>query len=191
MARCRSLASAALAGIVLAGCRDSRAAEPRHASRAAEQRPAASAATRGDSSSAARPDTLRANGSLVLHPEYLQPNFARPGGVELRNPYEGQASAIATGEKLFVGYNCADCHGAGGSGAMGPSLADGRWHFGGSAGAIYESIAQGRPEGMPAWGSLLAPNQVWQLVAYLQSLEKGKNLSTENFTGQTVERTGH
>jgi cytochrome c oxidase cbb3-type subunit 3 len=74
---------------------------------------------------------------------------------------------------------------------MGPSLADGRWHFGGSPGAIYESIAQGRPEGMPAWGSLLGADQVWRLVSYVQSLEKGKNPTTENFTGETVERTGH
>ena len=36
------------------------------------------------------------------------------------------------GGKINISYNCLDCHGAEGSGAMGPSLADGRWHFGGN-----------------------------------------------------------
>ena len=44
---------------------------------------------------------------------------------------------------------------------------------------------------MPAWGSLIGSDQVWMLVAYVQSLERGKNVTTENFTGQTVERSGH
>ena len=129
---------------------------------------------------------------FVSHPEHIQPGMvAVPAGLQLRNPYEGDAKAIATGAKLFVAYNCVDCHGADGSGAMGPSLADGRWHFGGASPEVFESIYQGRPEGMPAWGSLISPDQIWMLVSYLHSLEKGKNVTTENFSGQTVERTGH
>jgi mono/diheme cytochrome c family protein len=181
MSGCRRLAIV-LASLAPAACADSRAAEPPRAQ-------AAGTNTRQDS--AARSDTLRGSARLVLHPEHLQPNLVRPVGLELRNPYEGQAAAVATGAKLFVGYNCVDCHGVDGSGAMGPSLADGRWHFGGSAGAVYESIAQGRPDGMPAWGSLLPPDQIWRLVSYVQSLEQGKNVTTENFTGGTIERSGH
>lgn len=129
---------------------------------------------------------------FVSHPEYIQPGMVHvPTGLVLRNPYEGDAKAIATGAKLFVSYNCVDCHGADGSGAMGPSLADGRWHFGGASPEVFESIYQGRPEGMPAWGSLISPDQIWMLVSYLHSLEKGKDVTTENFSGQTVERTGH
>ena len=179
MYSCRRVAIA-LAALALGACADSRAAEP------PRQQPA-----RADSTGARASDSLRGSARLVLHPEHLQPNLVRPVGLELRNPYEGQADAVAQGAKLFVGYNCVDCHGVDGSGAMGPSLADGRWHFGGSAGAVYESIAQGRPDGMPAWGSLLPPDQVWKLVSYVKSLESGKNVTTENFTGQTVERSGH
>ena len=109
----------------------------------------------------------------------------------LRNPYAGSAGAVANGAKLFVSYNCIDCHGADGSGAMGPSLADGRWHFGGTDAELFESIYQGRPEGMPAWGSLIEPGQIWVLVSYVQSLQQGKNVTTEDFTGKTIERTGH
>jgi cytochrome c oxidase cbb3-type subunit 3 len=141
------------------------------------------------------PAAPRAGGDLagrfVVHPEHIQPGQGTPRGTELRNPYEGNAAVAATGAKLFVAYNCVDCHGADGSGAMGPSLADGRWHFGGSPGEVFESIYQGRPEGMPAWGSLITPDQVWVLVTYVRSLQVGKDVTTENFTGQTVERTGH
>jgi mono/diheme cytochrome c family protein len=130
--------------------------------------------------------------AFVTHPEHIRPALAhaRPGLV-LRNPYAGDERARADGARLFVAYNCVDCHGADGSGAMGPSLADGRWHFGGTDAEVYESIYQGRPEGMPAWGALIAPDQVWRLVTYVQSLGTGRNPSTENFTGRTIERTGH
>ena len=128
---------------------------------------------------------------FVVHPEHLRPAQMPPRGVVLRNPYAGNASAIATGAKLFISYNCADCHGADGSGAMGPSLADGRWHFGGDDGEIFESIYQGRPDGMPAWGSLISPDQVWMLAAYVKSLEKNADPTTENFKGEAEARMGH
>jgi len=99
-------------------------------------------------------------------------------------------TSTPTGARLFVGYNCLDCHGADGSGAMGPSFQDGRWHFGGSPGEVFESIYQGRPDGMPAWGGRISNDQIWMLTAYVRSLSS-KDLSTENFTGKTVERTGH
>jgi cytochrome c oxidase cbb3-type subunit 3 len=158
-------------------CRDSNAQEARTQQRAQTPAPA----PRADSSS-----------RFVSHVEHVQPGgMAIPRGMLLRNPYEGNATVAATGAKLFIAYNCIDCHGADGSGAMGPSLADGRWHFGGTAAEVYESIYQGRPEGMPAWGSLLSSDQIWTLVTYVRSLEKGKNVTTENFGGATVERTGH
>jgi len=134
------------------------------------------------------PDTLR----FVAHTEHVPagfPSVARP--LALANPFEGNARAAKTGGQLFVAYNCIDCHGADGSGAMGPSLADGRWHFGGGPAEVFESIYQGRPEGMPAWGGRISDDQIWMLVTYVRALSAGKDVSTENFTGQTVERTGH
>ena len=136
----------------------------------------------------ARSDSLR----FVAHTEYIPAGFPsndRP--LTLVNPYEGNANALKTGSQLYISYNCIDCHGADGSGAMGPSFADGRWHFGGSAAEVFESIYQGRPDGMPAWGGRIATDQIWMLVTYLRSLSKGKDVATENFTGRTVERSGH
>jgi mono/diheme cytochrome c family protein len=128
---------------------------------------------------------------FIEHPEILPAGFPlQVKSVPIKNPYEGDKSAIATGARLFVVYICLDCHGADGSGAMGPSFQDGRWHFGGSPGEVFESIYQGRPDGMPAWGGRISNDQIWMLTAYVRSLSS-KDLSTENFTGKTVERTGH
>lgn len=128
---------------------------------------------------------------FVAHDENLPiawPSSAHP--LSLTNPYQNDKRAIGVGAQLFISYNCVDCHGADGSGAMGPAFADGRWHFGGSPGAIFESIYEGRPDGMPSWGGHISNDQIWMLAAYVQSLAT-KDLSTENFTGATIERTGH
>jgi len=152
-------------GLYAAGCRESSAQTPS----SAQQQTTPSKAKQGRDTS----------GRFVSHAEHIQPGGVPiPRGMVLRNPYEGNAAVAATGAKLFVAYNCIDCHGADGSGAMGPSLADGRWHFGGTAGEVYESIYQGRPEGMPAWGSLLSSDQIWTLVTYVRTLDKGKNVTT-------------
>ena len=129
---------------------------------------------------------------FVAHNEHIQAGLTFPRDtIALRNPFEGDADAIRTGAALYVSYNCVDCHGADGSGAMAPAFADGRWHFGGSPAAVYQSIAEGRPDGMPAWGGVLNAPTIWRLVSYVRSLERGKDVATENFTGKTVERTGH
>jgi len=167
-----------MATCALQGCtRDSLAEEP-----SVHQAPATSAAqASGDLA-----------GRFVSHTGHIQPGGVKPfAGMRLVNPHEGDANSAATGAKLYISYNCIDCHGADGSGAMGPSLADGRWHFGGGSAEVFESIYQGRPEGMPAWGSLISDDQIWLLVTYVRSLSKGKDVTTENFGGKTVERTGH
>jgi cytochrome c oxidase cbb3-type subunit 3 len=128
---------------------------------------------------------------FVEHPNNIQPGLASQNRwAQLKNPYSGNAARIAEGAKLFVAYNCMDCHGADGSGAMGPSLQDGRMHFGGTSGEIFESIYEGRPDGMPSWGGRIGDDQIWRLVSYVESLSKGASVSTENFTGKTVDRGG-
>jgi cytochrome c oxidase cbb3-type subunit 3 len=86
------------------------------------------------------------------------------------NPLAGNAAARASGRELFVRYNCSGCHGGHAGGGMGPSLRDEDWIYGHSEPQVFDSIAQGRANGMPAWGSLLPPNQIWELVAYIESL---------------------
>jgi cytochrome c oxidase cbb3-type subunit III len=130
---------------------------------------------------------------LVAHPENIQAGLPAQQPLRaLSNPREHDPRAIEEGKQLFVSYNCADCHGGEGSGGMGPSLQDGRWHFGGTPGEVYESISEGRPDGMPSWGGRINDSQIWALVAYVRTLSSGKDVTTQTFEGAgTVERGGH
>ena len=83
--------------------------------------------------------------------------------------FEGNKLAIADGKQLFGQMNCTGCHFNGGGG-MGPALMSGHWRYGGRIEQIYESIAQGRPNGMPTWQFVLGPTQMWDLAAYVKSL---------------------
>jgi cytochrome c oxidase cbb3-type subunit III len=129
---------------------------------------------------------------FIQHPDHIQPGLtlSRPF-MTVTNPYEGNADRASEGARLFIAYNCLDCHGAEGSGAMGPSLQDSRWHFGGTNGEVFQSIYEGRPDGMPAWGGRISDADIWRLVTYVRGLSNGHSVATENFTGKTVERTGH
>ncbi|HVH10013.1 MAG TPA: c-type cytochrome [Gemmatimonadales bacterium] len=114
------------------------------------------------------------------HDEHVFAAGVAPPAAEWRNPYKGDRGAATEGAKIFVAMNCDGCHGGGATGWVGPSLADGRWRFGGSDAAIFESIYYGRPHGMPAYGGLLrTPEAVWKLVTYLESLEPPTTVPTE------------
>ena len=47
---------------------------------------------------------------------------------------------------------------------------DDKWIYGGEIDQVYLSIAQGRPNGMPAFAGMIPPQQIWQLAAYVRSL---------------------
>jgi cytochrome c oxidase cbb3-type subunit 3 len=87
----------------------------------------------------------------------------------VKNPYSGDMAAIKQGQELFVGMNCAACHGYNLKGGMGPDLTDTYWRYGGSPAAIYKSIFEGRPQGMPAWGRTIPPALIWKVAAYIES----------------------
>ena len=89
---------------------------------------------------------------------------------QITNPLAGDAAAVQEGKALFASMNCVYCHGAQASGLIGPSLNDQGWRYGGAPAELFKSIAEGRPKGMPAWGARLPPDQIWKLVAYLESL---------------------
>jgi hypothetical protein len=63
------------------------------------------------------------------------------------------------------------CHFAGGGG-IGPPLMDDDWIYGGEPAQIFDSIASGRANGMPAYGDMLAAEQVWHIVAYVETLSQ-------------------
>lgn len=83
--------------------------------------------------------------------------------------YDNNAGAISTGQTLFMQMNCVGCHSHGGGG-MGPPLMDDEWRYGGRIDQIAASIADGRPNGMPAWRTKLTADQIWDLASYVRSL---------------------
>jgi cytochrome c oxidase cbb3-type subunit III len=104
-----------------------------------------------------------------------------PAGAALRNPHQGDRKAAETGAGLFASMNCDGCHGGGAVGWVGPSLADGRWRYGGADEEIYQSIYYGRPKGMPAYGCALPSDAIWMLVTYLQSLPVPAGVATQSW----------
>lgn len=90
------------------------------------------------------------------------------------NPFADDPAALQGGRQLFVNYNCSGCHGDHAGGGMGPSLRDEDWIYGGQPADIYDSIAHGRAHGMPAWETLLPPQNIWQIVSYIKSLRTSK-----------------
>jgi len=85
------------------------------------------------------------------------------------SPYQENAWGISEGKRLYTAFNCVGCH-ANGGGGIGPALTDDKWIYGAAPQQIYSTVVEGRPNGMPAFGGRIADQQVWQLVAYVQSL---------------------
>jgi len=90
-----------------------------------------------------------------------------PTGTQ--SPFQGNAVGVSDGKRLFATYNCSGCH-ANGGGGIGPALMDDQWIYGYEARNIYETILEGRPNGMPSFRNKIPDYQVWQLVAYVQAM---------------------
>jgi cytochrome c oxidase cbb3-type subunit III len=89
--------------------------------------------------------------------------------MHVLNPNDRNAYAVSEGQRLFTWYNCSGCH-ANGGGGMGPPLIDDEWRYGAEPQNIYDTIVEGRPNGMPSFRQKLTPQQVWQLTAYVRSI---------------------
>ena len=105
--------------------------------------------------------------------------------------------ATAAGSAAFK-VNCVQCHGTGAMGGGGyPNLNDDNWLWGGSAEEIRQTIAHGiRYDGdddtrfseMPAFGDILEPEEITQVVAYVTSLtgHEGDAKPADIEAGETV-----
>ena len=47
---------------------------------------------------------------------------------------------------------------------------DDRWIYGSDPSNIFNTIVEGRPNGMPSFGSKIPRYQIWQLASYVRSL---------------------
>jgi cytochrome c oxidase cbb3-type subunit III len=91
------------------------------------------------------------------------------------NPYGDNEVVRAEGERLYAWFNCAGCHGPQGGGGIGPPFADADWIYGGDPQNIFQSIVQGRPNGMPAYGGQIPDQEVWKIALHVRSLSKNAN----------------
>jgi cytochrome c oxidase cbb3-type subunit 3 len=87
------------------------------------------------------------------------------------NPYRGDAQAIAEGQEVFDTI-CAACHLPNGQGLVGPSLVDPYWKYGSDDESLFTTVSEGRPLGMPPWGSQLGAERIWKALAYAETLPK-------------------
>lgn len=85
----------------------------------------------------------------------------------MRNPFEG---ATREGRQYYMAFNCAGCHGGLGGGGIGPPFLVADFIYGSDPANIFQSIVQGRPNGMPAYGGKAPDEVIWKIVAYVQSL---------------------
>ena len=95
-----------------------------------------------------------------------------PADHERKNPYFGQADAIAAGRNVFVEH-CAHCHGENAEGKKKrPSLRTARVQQQATVGDLHWLLVNGyMKKGMPSWAKLPDP-QIWQVVSYLKSLHQ-------------------
>lgn len=83
--------------------------------------------------------------------------------------------AIKKGEEVFVN-NCVACHLEGGKGDIGPNLTDEYWLWAkGTPDSVFPVVFNGVLEnGMPNWSETLSVEEIYQVVAYVQTLHNTK-----------------
>jgi cytochrome c oxidase cbb3-type subunit III len=100
--------------------------------------------------------------------------------------YYDNPQAVIEGKRLFSQYNCSGCHSNGGGG-MAPALMDDEWIYGARLEQIHQTLVEGRPNGMPAWGDKIPDAQLWSLAAYVRSMSLPQTIAAN--TGPTPSQT--
>ena len=92
-----------------------------------------------------------------------------PDLVPVKNTSEENAYAVSEGQRLYEHFNCVGCHFHGGGG-IGPPLMDDKWVYGSEPQNVFQTIVEGRPNGMPSFRGKISDPQLWQIVAYVRSM---------------------
>ncbi len=95
--------------------------------------------------------------------------YPDPSEIAFSGELPDDPGSLQIGAAVFK-KRCAACHGDVGEGKIGPSLIDEEWLYGAEPDKIVESIAGGRPKGMPAWGKVLSSDEVRNVAGYVVSL---------------------
>ena len=98
-----------------------------------------------------------------------------------KNPYIGNAEAIAKGKKVFGLYSCTQCHGPEAAGQVGPGLVGPTFHYPKNATnkGMFETVWHGTNGGMGAKGLGLMdptdltngvkPDELLQVIAWIRT----------------------
>lgn len=81
---------------------------------------------------------------------------------------------IEAGKRRFSGTCAAYCHGKDGAGGRAPSFKGNSFFEPDVAFKVITLGRQGQAT-MPPWGNAYSPEEIWELVAYLQHLSKQKD----------------
>jgi cytochrome c oxidase cbb3-type subunit III len=99
------------------------------------------------------------------------------GRTQDKNPLAGDANAAKMGEFQFRS-NCAFCHGLGAKGGgRGPDLTRARKKHGNTDGELFRTINEGvpgtamPPNGATQQGVGMTETEIWQVIAYIRSVE--------------------
>jgi cytochrome c oxidase cbb3-type subunit 3 len=113
---------------------------------------------------------------VIAHRSEVKQLQEEMAAAEVRWPAQAPVTAaeftitpdeVTRGAEVFT-KNCVPCHGADMKGVIGPSLIDDEWIHGGQAAEILHTIANGvLDKGMPPWGTMLPPEQVRDVAAYV------------------------
>ena len=128
---------------------------------------------------------------LAIFGDAARESPLRPGGPvqpqpQVANPYNSSAYDISEGQRLFDWYNCSGCHSHGGGG-IGPPLIKTEWIYGGQPENLFDTIVKGRPNGMPSWGGRIPEYQIWQIIAFVRSMNGTQPRSATAARTDTIE----
>jgi putative heme-binding domain-containing protein len=106
--------------------------------------------------------------------------LALPAGLRAqdKNPFAGDSNAAKLGESQFRA-NCAFCHGLGArGGGRGPDLTRAQKRHGNADADLFRTINEGvpgtamPPNGATQQGVGMTGDEVWQVIAYIRSVQK-------------------
>ncbi len=121
----------------------------------------------GNLVNATPPDDLRRVPMVNITPGNVSPE------ANVKNPFAEDPKSAERGMKYFISFNCVGCHAPNGGGGMGPALSNAPlFKYGTDPATLFLVINHGAPLGMPAWGTVLPQNVIWDLVSYIGSISK-------------------
>jgi cytochrome c oxidase cbb3-type subunit 3 len=102
-----------------------------------------------------------------------QDEFNKKNGAFDEEKYQAilKDDGVKKGEVVFTN-NCVACHKEKGIGDIGPNLTDEYWLWAkGTPATIFPVVFNGVPQnGMPVWSETISSDEIYQVVAYVQTL---------------------